>query len=298
MHVPVLLHTVLDNLSLVRGLSIVDCNINRAGHSKYIAQALGDTGTIIGIDLDAVALEEARTALAALSEHPRICLIHDNFRNIDICVKDAGLSSVDRILFDLGLSSQELDISGRGFTFQKNEPLHMTYQSKVDDSILTAKDILNLWDEENLADIIYYYSDERYAKRIAKNIVAARKLKKFETTFDLVDVIRLSVPKAYLSGKTHFATKTFQALRIATNDEIGSLKEALDKSWQLLSSGGRIVAITFHSLEDRVVKEFFREKIKTGEGELPHKKPISPTREEIIQNPRSRSAKVRTIIKY
>jgi 16S rRNA (cytosine1402-N4)-methyltransferase len=296
-HIPVLLNESLALLDLRAGETVIDCNVNRAGHSIEIAKRIGSNGTLIGIDLDITALEEAQQKLAGLSEHPRICLIHNNFRNLDQVLEDTGVSSVDKILFDLGLSSQELDISGRGFTFQKDEPLLMTYDSKVTEETLTAKDILNLWEEETLADIIFAYSDEKFARRIARGIVGIRKVRPFETTFDLVRAVEMSVPEGYVKAKTHFATKTFQALRIAVNDEIGALKEALEKSFSFLKPGGIIVVITFHSLEDRVVKQYFKELYQSKRVELLTKKPVDPTRAEIKSNPRSRSAKVRAIKK-
>ena len=256
MHIPVLLKEVLDSLDIKKGETVIDCNVNRAGHSVEIAKLLGDSGTIVGIDLDTQALTEAQRNFSKLGEHPRICLIHDNFRNLDEILKDSNVEKADKILFDLGLSSEELDISSRGFTFQKDQPLIMTYQSKSKEETLTAKDVLNLWSEEVLADIIYYYGGERYARRIAKQIILTRKEKEIETTFELVECIKKATPSIYQRGKTHFATKTFQAIRIAVNDEIEALKEALEKSFDRLNKDGRLSVITFHSLEDKVVKNF------------------------------------------
>lgn len=297
MHIPVLLHEVLEILDVKAGEVFLDCNLNRAGHSIEIAQKLGSTGTLIGIDLDATALNAAGELFATLPEHPRICLMHDNFSNIDLVLADCGMQSVDKILFDLGLSSQELDSSGRGFTFQKDEPLLMTYQSNVTEETLTAKDILNLWEEETLADIIFAYGGERNSRRIAKEIVAFRKIKEFETTFDLVECVRRATPNRFQSGKTHFATQTFQGIRIAVNDELGSLTIALEKAFSALTIGGNMAVITFHSLEDKIVKEFFKEKAKEDKLIFIHKKPIVPSREEIQHNSRARSSKLRSIQK-
>ena len=296
-HIPVLLNESLELLDIQPGETVIDCNVNRAGHSIEFAKRLGPTGTLIGIDLDVDALEEAQKNLSTLPEHPRICLIHNNFRNLEQVLEDTGVESVDKVFFDLGLSSQELDTSGRGFTFQKDEPLLMTYESKVVEETLTAKDILNLWEEETLADIIYAYSDEKFSRRIARGIVGIRKVRPFETTFDLVRAIETSVPEGYIKAKTHFATKTFQAIRIAVNDEMGALKEALEKSVNILKPNGRIVVISFHSLEDRTVKLYFKELQKLGIGDILTKKPIDPTRSEIKANPRSRSAKIRAFNK-
>jgi 16S rRNA (cytosine1402-N4)-methyltransferase len=296
-HIPVLLDEVLEVLDVKAGEVFLDCNLNRAGHSIEIAQKLGTTGPLIGIDLDADALTAAQELFASLPEHPRICLMHDNFSNIDLVLLDCGIQSVDKILFDLGLSSQELDSSGRGFTFQKDEPLLMTYQSNVTEETLTAKDILNLWEEETLADIIFAYGGERNSRRIAKEIVAFRKTKEFETTFDLVECVRRATPSRFQSGKTHFATQTFQGIRIAVNDELGALGTALEKAFIALRPGGTMAVISFHSLEDKIVKEFFKEKAKEQELIFIHKKPIVPSREETQQNPRSRSSKLRSIQK-
>jgi 16S rRNA (cytosine1402-N4)-methyltransferase len=296
-HIPVLLHETLEILAPEAGQIIVDCNLNRAGHSIEIAKLLGEDGTIIGIDLDVNALNEAREVLSKLSAHPHIYLMHDNFKNLDVILSDIGISSVDAILFDLGLSSQELDTSGRGFTFQKDEPLFMTYQSEIVPETLTAKDVLNLWGEETLADIIYAYGGERNSRKIAKEIVTYRKEKDFETTFDLVESIKRATPARFQSGKTHFATKTFQAIRIVVNDEMETLKEALKKAFAALNPNGKLVVITFHSLEDKIVKEFFKELYVENKIVYTNKKPIVPGRDEIKSNPRSRSSKLRSIIK-
>lgn len=296
-HIPVLLHETLDVLDPSPGQIILDCNLNRAGHSIEIAKRLGEKGTIIGIDLDANALNEAQELLSKLKAHPRICLMHDNFKNLDIVLEELQIKNVDAVLFDLGLSSQELDTSGRGFTFQKDEPLYMTYQSNIVPETLTAKDVLNLWEEETLADIIYAYGGERNSRKIAKEIVSFRKQQPLETTFDLVECIRRATPSRFQSGKTHFATKTFQAIRIVVNDEIETLREALQKAYEALNPKGKLVVITFHSLEDKIVKEFFKELYNQKLISYSNKKPIVPGRDEVKSNPRARSSKLRSIIK-
>ena len=222
-------------------------------------------------------------------------LVLSDYRNIDKVLADLKVEKVDAILLDLGLSSDQLDVSGRGFTFRRDEPLLMTFaesEQKVD-----ARVIVNNWGEETIADILYGYSDERYSRRIAKAIILARKTKPIETTYDLVRIIENVVPAGYRRGKTHFATKTFQALRIAVNDEITALKEGMDKGWSFLKIGGRMAIMSFHSVEDREVKNFFRDKVKLKEGRFINKKPIIPTDIEIKENPRSRSAKLRVIEK-
>jgi len=223
-------------------------------------------------------------------------LILSDYRKIDSVLSSVSVSKIDAMILDLGLSSDQLDDSGRGFTFKNNEPLLMTF-SEDEGERVTAEIILNNWSEETIADIIYAYSDEKYSRRIARTIVEARKAKPIKTTFDLVEIIRTAVPKAYEKGRIHFATKTFQSLRIAVNDEITALKEGMQKGWNLLNIHGRIAIISFHSVEDREVKNFFRNKAKSGEGILINKKPILPSDAEVGENPRSRSAKLRIIEK-
>ena len=207
------------------------------------------------------------------------------------------MKTVDAIIFDLGLSSDQLEISGRGFSFTKDEPLLMTMKESPNDEDLTAKEIVNTWEERNLADIIYGYGEERFSRRIAKAIVEARKENEIKTTFELVKIIEGSVPGSYKRGKIHFATRTFQALRIAVNDELGALEEGLAGGLKILKNEGRMGVISFHSLEDRIVKRFFREMKDEGKIKIINKKPIIAGKEELILNKRSRSAKLRIIEK-
>ena len=200
---------------------------------------------------------------------------------------------------DLGVSSQEIDESGRGFTFQKNEPLYMTLQDKISEDALTAEKIVNTWDEENLADIIYYYGDERFAKRIAKNICLERKNKEIKSTFDLVEIIKKSVPEKYKHQKIHFATKTFQALRITVNDELRAEEELVQALPEILKENKRASFLTFHSGEDRVLKKsinLLKDELRFIKFEN-KKNFLEPERKEIFENPRSRSAKLRVVEK-
>jgi 16S rRNA (cytosine1402-N4)-methyltransferase len=208
----------------------------------------------------------------------------------------AGVAGVDGIIFDLGLSSNQIEESGRGFSFKTDEPLLMTMKKDPQSSDITAYEIVNSWSEESLADIIYGYGEDRFARRIAKAIVMAREIQSIETAGQLSDIIASVVPK-FGFKKINPATKTFQAIRIAVNDELGAIKEALPKAFSRLNTGGRISIISFHSLEDRIVKRFFKEKSEAGEGRLINKKPITPSPQEIAENPRSRSAKLRIIEK-
>lgn len=297
-HIPVLLQECITLLDPKGGETVVDCTLNRAGHSLVLAKKIGKEGQLIGIDLDADAIAEAKKNFqAAKFALPKIFIERTNFRHIDEVVQNAGVSHVDKILLDLGLSSHELDVSGRGFSFQRDEPLLMTFDSKPTKETVTAYDVVNSWNESTLADIIYGFGDEKYARRIAKAIVLAREEKPIGSTLELVGIIRGAVPSAYTRMKTHFATKTFQAIRMAVNDELGALEEVLEKAVRLLRQGGKMAVITFHSGEDRLVKRFFIDKVRAGEIKLLHKKPLAPTREEIISNPRARSAKVRGIEK-
>lgn len=290
-HKSVLLQEVIEGLHFEQGDVFVDGTINGGGHSEAIGKILGSGIKMIGIDLDADALARAEKRMTAIGITP--ILVNESFRNIDKALEVAEIARVDKILLDLGLSSNQLEESGRGFSFQKDEPLTMTFRAKNTETDLTAEEIVNNWDEENIADIIYGYGEERYSRRIANAIVESRRTKPIKTTFELLDIIGGAVPGKYRNGRLHFATRTFQGLRIAVNDELGALREVLNKSIPILNHGGRIAVISFHSLEDRIVKNFFREKTKENLGKIITKKPIVPTEDEERDNPRSRSAKLR-----
>ena len=294
-HIPVLLQEVLENLQLKSGDTVLDGTLGGGGHAAEMAQLIGKGGTLIGIDADSRAIERASDALdaAECTKH----LMQDNFRNLDTILDGLGIKEVNAALFDLGLSSDQLEVSGRGFTFQNDEALEMTLSDIIGEDTLTAKEIVNTWQEENIADIIYGYGGERYSRRIAKGIVAARGEGEIATTAQLVDIIKGSVPGHYRHGKTNPATKTFQALRITVNDELGAAKEALDKIITYLKPGSRVAVITFHSLEDRLVKRLFREWQAEGKGTIVTKRPIAPTDEEVKDNRRARSSKLRVFQK-
>jgi 16S rRNA (cytosine1402-N4)-methyltransferase len=270
-------------------------NTNGGGHSKAVSDLLNEEGMIIGTDLDNAALQKAKLRLSG--SKAKIILTQSSFRNLDKVLADAKVPKVNKILFDLGLSSNQFDESGRGFSFQKDEPLLMTFKDVLNPTDFTAHAIVNQWDEENIAQIIESYGEEQYAKKIAHAIVFYRNKGEIKTTQELVKIIGEAVPTSYLHKRIHPATKTFQALRITVNDEIGSLKEGLAKGFEHLAPGGRFAVISFHSLEDRIVKNHFRDLAKQDLGILITKKPIAPTQEEEEQNPRSRSAKLRIIEK-
>ncbi len=293
-HKTVLLNETIDGLNLKDGSVVIDGTFGGGGHSALICEKFPKI-KIIAIDQDASAFQKAKAKFK--DTKCEINFVNINFRNLD---KVSG-DKVDGIILDLGLSSDQLENSGRGFSFLKDEPLLMNMKKSKKENPssedITALEVVNTWEEKNLADIIYGFGEEQFSKRIAKGIVDARQKKKIETTFDLVKIIEESVPAFYRKGKINCATKTFQALRITVNDELGALKEGLEKGFEILKVGGRMSVISFHSLEDRVVKRFFKEKSVEGRGILINKKPIIPTKEEIIENKRSRSAKLRILEK-
>ena len=294
-HKSVLLQKAIDGLEIKSGDIFVDGTLGGGGHSEEVCKRFGDKVKVIGIDMDSEAILRAEKRLS--DQNFKAIFLQGNFRNIDAILNSAGIEKVDKILLDIGLSSNQFEDSGRGFSFQKDEPLIMSFKKELEDQDLTAGEIVNRWDEENLEAILEGYGEEQFAWRIARAIVSKRALKPIQTTFELVDIILGATPKFYHHRKIHPATKTFQALRIAVNDEIRALKEGVQKSFEMLNPSGRLAVISFHSLEDRVVKQFFNEYEKNGVGKKISKKPIVASKEETIDNPRSRSAKLRIIEK-
>jgi 16S rRNA (cytosine1402-N4)-methyltransferase len=289
MHVPVLLQEVCEGLSPKPNDIVVDATVGMGSHARRLGALLSKEGVLVAIDRDEDALAAARGRLKGLT--CRVFFVEENYRNIKEIVARLLFQQIDRLLIDLGMSLHQIQSSGRGFTFLKDEPLLMTFEKNPSDE--SAKDIVNGFSEEKLADLIYQYGEERFSKRIAKGICAHRKRMPINTTFQLVEAIRGAVPRWYLHGRTHFATKTFQALRIAVNDEVESLREGLRDGIELLSSGGRAAVLTYHSIDDRVVKRMFRDMVRSGGGMLVNIKPIMPSKKERLANPRSRSAKLR-----
>ncbi len=299
-HKTVLLKETIDGLNLSDKSIVVDATFGGGGHSLEICKRYPKV-KVIALDQDKSAFKKAKEKFKGIKCD--ISFINSNFRNLDEVIKE----EVDGFIFDLGLSSDQLENSGRGFSFMKSEPLFMTMKENPSSEDLTALDVVNTWGEENLANIIYGFGEERLSRKIAKGIVDARKKKKIETTTELVEIISGSVPAKYRNGKIHFATKTFQAIRIAVNDELGALSAGLEKGFNVLKKGGRISVISFHSLEDRVVKKFFKEKAEKGEAKsIParnefhsggNKKVILASVEEVKENPRARSAKLRILEK-
>jgi 16S rRNA (cytosine1402-N4)-methyltransferase len=290
-HKAVLLHEAIDSLHLTGADTVLDGTIGAGGHARHIANQLTAAGTLIGMDMDPAALEQTRTALANVS--CRVMLRTSNYRHLDTVLANAGILQLDAALFDLGMRSDQIDAGGRGFSFQRDEPLLMTYSADPSAHMFTARDIVNEWDQENIADVIYGYGGERYARRIAEQIVQQRQNHPIETTAQLVDSIYAATPRRYHRSSIHPATRTFQALRIVVNDEIEGLKTALSVLHEYLAPGGRVAVITFHSIEERAVKHTFRSWAHAGYGEVQTKKPVEPSDAEVAENPRARSAKLR-----
>ncbi len=301
-HISVLLQECLDGLNIRPDGIYVDGTLGGAGHSSQIAKRL-TTGRLIGIDRDPVALKAAGERLSDYSD--RVTLVHSNFCRMAEVVKELGLPGVDGILLDLGVSSPQLDEVSRGFSYMADAPLDMRMNGK---DALTAREVVNTWPQEELRRILWNYGEERYAPQIAAAICRRREDKPIETTLELVDVIRSAMPAAALREKQHPAKRTFQAIRIAVNDELGSVEKAMEAAIPLLNPGGRLAVITFHSLEDRIVKLAMAEAAKgcTCPPQFPvcvcgkkpivkliSRKPIVATPEELEANPRSRSAKLR-----
>ena len=293
-HVPVLLHESIEGLNLKAGDTVVDATLGAGGHSSAIAKEFGKAVRIVGFDLDADALKLAEASVKKAGG--KLVPIHANFRTIAASLAMAGITEIDGALFDLGISSMEIGQSGRGFSFQYDEPLLMTLENPITEETLTAREVVNSLPERELADIIYKYGEERYSRQIAKVISVMRRRKKIETSAELAAIVADSVPGSYKNGRINPATKTFQALRIYVNDELGAVDEGIRGAWSLLKPGGRLAVITFHSLEDRIVKNLFKE-LSKKDGSLITKKPIPPSRAEVIANRRSRSAKLRIIEK-
>lgn len=283
MHIPVLLNEVLQYLNPQPNQSYIDCTLGGGGHFREIQKRIMPEGRILGIDLsgeavERVAQEKLKNAVAAKG----------NFANLKEIAKENGFEKVDGILMDLGFSSIELEKGGIGLSFQKDEALDMRLSGEGE---ITAADIVNNSSEEELVKIFSEYGEERFSKRIARMIVELHRAKRIESTFQLVDIIKQAVPAKARFGRIHPATRVFQALRIAVNNELENLAKTLPQAVELLNPGGRLAVISFHSGEDRIVKNYFRD--NKDKLKILTKKPIIPSDEEIGKNPRSRSGKMR-----
>lgn len=289
-HDSVLMNEVLEALSVMPGDTVVDATLGGAGHFAALLTALGEGGTIIGIDADQEAVDRARIVYAQdrRPDRPVAHLVNDNFRNFGRILERLDLGKVDKVLFDLGWSGYQI-ASPRGFSFQNDEPLIMNYGVGGE----SAASIVNSASEGELADIIFLYGEEHFSRSIAHAIVEARGRERILTTSALVAAIEAGTPHWYHQRKIHPATKTFQALRIAANDEIGALREGLAAALAALAPNGRLAVISFHSVEDRIVKTILRAAVEEKLGILVPKKPILPSHAEILLNRRARSAKLR-----
>jgi len=295
LHISVLKKGVVKLLDPKPNQNFVDATVNGGGHAQAILARTGPGGKLLAIDWDKEVLQKFKKRAVARKIASKIVFIHDNFANIRIIVNRKGLTPIAGIIADLGLSSWQLEKSGRGFSFQKDEPLIMNFGQTSGG--LTAGDLVNGASEKELADIIYRFGEERQSRQIAHALVAARRRAKISTSRQLAEIIKTAVGWRYRRQKIHPATRTFQALRIAVNDELGNLEKFLNDAFAILPPSGKLAIISFHSLEDRLIKNFYRQQQKQGTGEILTKKPIRPDRQEIIQNPKSRSAKLRAIKK-
>jgi 16S rRNA (cytosine1402-N4)-methyltransferase len=305
-HQPVLYEETLQVLAPRPGGRYIDCTVNGGGHAAGLLERSAPDGRLLGLDADPTVLAIARERLAGFGE--RVRLVHANFRDLAACARRAGFEAVDGILFDLGLSSYALEASGRGFSFQRDEPLDMRFDPTQGP---TAAELLARSSEAELRTILARYGEEPAAARLARAIVRARQRQPLRTTGDLVRIVECVVGGR--RGRIHPATRTFQALRIAVNDELRSLELALAQAVELLAPGGRLAVIAFHSLEDRIVKEFFRTESQSACrcppgfpvcvcGRKPRlavltRKPLVPTPAEVARNPRARSAKLRAALR-
>ncbi|MEM1539094.1 MAG: 16S rRNA (cytosine(1402)-N(4))-methyltransferase RsmH [Candidatus Bathyarchaeia archaeon] len=292
MHLPVMLKEVIHYLDPKGNENFIDCTIGEGGHAMAILEHNKPYGKVLGLDRDPVLLERLKLKVKGTDYDKRLIPVYGNFADLKSIVEEHGFKRVSGVLFDLGLSSWHLEESRRGFSFMRNEQLDMRYDSQQ--NTLTAETILNHWSVKDIERILRIYGEERFSRRIAEEIVRSRPLK---TTVDLVMAIERATPAWYHRRRIHFATKTFQALRIAVNNELENLEKALPQTLEVMERGGRLVIIAFHSLEDRIVKNFLKGKAKEGEVKILTKKPIRPAKEEVAENPRSRSARLRAAMK-
>jgi 16S rRNA (cytosine1402-N4)-methyltransferase len=300
-HAPVLLKESIDALMVEPFGTYVDATFGGGGHSTAICQASANTARIVAFDADPQAVDRADQPEFRLGMKCHFELVHANYGDMGRELDKRGLHFIDGALFDLGTSSFQIGPSGKGFSFQHDEPLDMRFGlgSSIDGALadITARDIVNDFGEESIADIIYGFGEERYSRRIAKGIVEARYKAPIETTGQLAKIIEASVPAVYRHSRIHPATRTFQALRLAVNNELENVRVGVTEAWSRISQGGRLAVISFHSLEDRIIKRLFAGWAKDGLGTLVVKKPVVPSEEEARRNPRSRSAKLRIIQK-
>lgn len=302
-HKSVLLNETIDGLNIQPDGIYVDGTLGGGGHAYEVCRRLGDKGSIVGIDQDAAAIEAAGNRLKDFGE--KVTIVRSNYCDMKSKLHELGIDKVDGIVLDLGVSSYQLDTAERGFSYREDAPLDMRMDTRQK---ITARDIVNDYEEMELYRVIRDYGEDKFAKNIAKHIVAARKVKPIETTGELTEIIRASIPMKYQKKSGHPAKRTFQAIRIELNRELEVLKDSLDDMIDLLNPGGRLCIITFHSLEDRIVKSAFRKNEnpctcpsdfpvcvcgKVSKGSILTRKPILPSKEEMEENSRAKSAKLR-----
>jgi len=290
MHISVLPREVIEYLDPQPNENFIDATLGNAGHSIALLEKNGPKGKVLGIDQDPEQIKNSQLIIKDIASKNRLIAVNDNFANLKEIVDKEKIKNIAGIILDLGMSSWHLEDSGRGFSFLKEEPLDMRYGGEAR---LSAEKILNYGSYQEIERILREYGQERFATKIAAKIVEARKARPIKTTLQLVEIIKQTVPTGYQHQKIHYATKTFQALRIAVNEELDNLIKVLPQAVDILKDKGRLVVISFHSLEDRIVKNFFREKAKENVLQIITKKPIAPKAEEIKINSRSRSAKLR-----
>lgn len=308
-HETVLLHETVDGLDIKPDGVYVDCTLGGAGHAQYLLDQLGPQGHLYAFDQDVTAINNAKLKLADYVEKGQVTFIHQNFRHLKQALEKLGISQVDGIYYDLGVSSPQLDVAERGFSYGQEARLDMRMNQE---QALSAYEVVNGWPYEDLVHILYRYGEEKFAKRIARAIEERRAERPIETTTELAEIVKTAIPAATRRTGGHPAKRSFQAIRIAVNDELGAVEDSLEQALTLLKPEGRISVITFHSLEDRLVKQLFKEvsqgpevprglPVLPGQMQAPfalvNRKPIVASPEELEANNRSRSAKLRILRK-
>lgn len=308
-HETVLLHETVDGLDIKPDGVYVDCTLGGAGHAQYLLDQLGPQGHLYAFDQDMTAINNAKLKLADYVEKGQVTFIHQNFRHLKQALEELGVDQVDGIYYDLGVSSPQLDVAERGFSYGQEARLDMRMNQE---QALSAYEVVNDWPYEDLGHILYRYGEEKFAKRIARAIEERRAQRPIETTTELAEIVKTAIPAATRRTGGHPAKRSFQAIRIAVNDELGAVEDSLEQALTLLKPEGRISVITFHSLEDRLVKQLFKEvsqgpevprglPILPGQMQAPfalvNRKPIVSSPEELEANNRSRSAKLRILRK-
>lgn len=291
-HKAVMLEEAMSALDVRPGGLYLDGTLGGGGHTEELLKRSSPDGRVLSLDVNRKAIDHAREALGSYGE--RLMIAEENFRWLDRAAEETDMGPFDGILLDLGYSSDELEDPRLGLSFKQDGPLDMRFGPKSNDDGLTAAEIVNSWTQNDLEKVIRNFGEEKFARRIAQKIVQARKSARIVRTLELASIIQAAVPGNYEQGRIHPATRTFQALRIVVNDEVQALKQAIAAAQKVLGEGGRLAIISFHSIEDRVVKIAFAQ---SEEWEAIEKKPITASEEELERNPRARSAKLRTAIK-